>query len=181
MIELRTILKSALAVSAVALAPAMASAATVTEMSTNNAVPYSLDSANDLYRWDTQDEFAGSNAGETYFFAFSASDLPQGTNTSMTVNRTGDFENLQVVWSSDMVIDGGDTALTFTDLGNLSVADFSFAIPASPYYLITTYDSVSNGGNLDYAVSAVPVPAAGFLLLTAIGGIAATRRRRKAA
>lgn len=166
---------------ALALGLPVGASAAVVQMSINNATPYILDDSTVLYRWDTVNEFADNDtSGQDYFFKFSASNLPQGTSSQITVNRTGDFSDLKIAWSADTTMDGGDTYIPITQVGGLGVADFFFSMPASPYYLLTSYTSRSNGGNLDYAISAVPLPAAGGLLLLALGGLGVARKRKAA-
>lgn len=49
------------------------------------------------------------------------------------------------------------------------------------FVLLDWETEADNSFSYDVAVAAVPVPAAGFLLLGAVGGMAALRRRKKAA
>lgn len=173
MIELKKILKPAIAAAFLAIAPMAASAAVV------NMTPggsYSLDVQN-IYRFDT-DAFYGAadDAGAAFGFGFTASNLPQPTELTTTINVIGDFTDLVIVWSVDAIIDIGDTAIALA--GSTTT---NFTLPVSPMYLLTSYSSASNGGNIDYRISPVPLPAAGFLLLGALGGLGVLRRRRKAA
>ncbi|MWD29560.1 VPLPA-CTERM sorting domain-containing protein [Aquicoccus sp. SCR17] len=176
MIKLNDITKLAGATALALAVPAMASASVV-PMTINNDAPYSLDDYSAVYRWDTEDEFEDTNtSGQEYYFKFSASDLPQGTFSTITVNTLGDFEDLKIAWSANQSLDSDDTYIPLS-----GSVDFSFAVPDSTYYLVTSYTGRSNGGNLDYRISAVPVPAAGGLLLLALGGLGVARKRRKAA
>jgi len=171
MIELKKILKPAIAAAFLAIAPMTASAAVV------NMVPggsYSLD-VQDVYRFGTDAFFgAGDDGGAAFGFEFTASNLPQPTVLTTSVNIVGDFTDLVIVWSTDMIIDGGDTAIAIAGFTTTN-----FTLPVSPMYLLTSYSSATNGGEIDYRVSAVPVPAAGFLLLGALGGLGMLRRRSK--
>lgn len=57
---------------------------------------------------------------------------------------------------------------------------FDFGDFAAGNYRASVYDSeVPEAGNLDFTMSAVPLPAAGWMLLAGLGGMAALRRRTK--
>lgn len=138
--------------------------------------PFEVTGGN-LYRFASQ-SFSGSDAGGALFgFEFTSANLPQSVNAYLTLNRTGDFTNFQAFWSDDNVIDASDTELA---LGTFGI-DENFTFTASPKFLIVSYDAAANEADLDISVSAVPLPAAGFLLFGALGGLAAMRRRKKAA
>ncbi|RKF12391.1 VPLPA-CTERM sorting domain-containing protein [Roseovarius spongiae] len=134
-----------------------------------------------IYRFEN-DDFAGADAGGAFFgFEFTADDLPQPVNATVTLNLLGEFTNFEAVWSDDNVIDAGDTALIVDPVGTLGVVDQNVLFTSVPQWLLVSYDSVANDGVFDLRVSAVPLPAGGLLLLTALGGVAALRRKRKAA
>ena len=120
-------------------------------------------------------------------------------DSSATYDFGGVRNTLSFVWGSPddyNIVEfllGGVVVDTFTVAG-LSLADIFPARFGTSGAVATfsgvgatgLFDSVrlsSNGSNaFEYAgIAAVPVPAAGLLLLTALGGAAALRRRKKAA
>jgi hypothetical protein len=129
--------------------------------------------------------FGGADAaGASFGFQFTADSLPQPVNTTVTLNQQGEFSNFEAVWSDDTNIDSGDTVLGVTSSGALGTVDQNVTFASVPQWLLVSYDSVESGGVLDLRVSAVPLPAGGLLLLTALGGLggaAGLRRKRKAA
>ena len=147
---------------------------------TNVDGPFNVSLPN-VYRFDNGD-FAGADAGGAFFgFEFTSDNLPQPVNTAVTLNLLGEFANFEAVWSDDNVIDAADTALIVNPVGGLGVTDQNVTFTTVPQWLLVSYDSVATGGVLDIRVSAVPLPAGGLLLVTALGGVAALRRKRKAA
>lgn len=95
-----------------------------------------------------------------------------GTSFSaLDLSKTDGTSDGATYWSSAayVIIKVGN-APDYTILRNDSGAKFSF-----------TWDSGSGGGEISHysEISAVPLPAAGFLLIGALGGLAALRRRRK--
>ncbi|WP_372675380.1 VPLPA-CTERM sorting domain-containing protein [Aquicoccus sp.] len=52
---------------------------------------------------------------------------------------------------------------------------------AGTYVLMFSEGNDPNNGSAEFIISAVPLPAGGLLLLTALGGVAVLRRKRKAA
>ncbi|WP_272491272.1 VPLPA-CTERM sorting domain-containing protein [Roseovarius autotrophicus] len=102
--------------------------------------------------------------------------------TFSTVVGAGDF-------ASRLSFSIGDANSTMfsSDTGNFGVfADTATLGALTRFYLALDDGGANDDGDFDdiivrVDVSAVPLPAGGLLLLTALGGVAALRRRRKAA
>lgn len=117
---------------------------------------------------------------------FSAGADPLFSTASATIGNivAGTFTNLVMQWiavsdgvvlaSAPIVVPVTTLSTTFTDNGMMGRDD-------NPQYLKISWDDSLFGAGFDVEVSAVPLPAGGLLLLTALGGVAALRRRRKAA
>lgn len=184
------LLKKTAAVAVITLLPAAASAAVVNMVPTFSNVgvadptaEYNLSQIGvDNFRFGNE-YFLGADAGgATFGFKFTADTLPQPTSTTFTLNLAGEFTGFGAYWSADQTIDGGDLAfpapIVVNGLGSIA---FTTTFTSVPQYLIVKYDSVKTGGDLDIRVAAVPLPAGGLLLVGALGGLAALRRRKKAA
>jgi hypothetical protein len=89
---------------------------------------------------------------------------------------------------ADVLANFGSTdCVLVTGAGNVGT---TFVVPASvfgpfsgstSFVLMFSEGNNPNNGSAEFLISAVPLPAGGLLLLTALGGVAALRRRRKAA
>lgn len=182
--------KTALAATvAFAMVPAAASAATIDMIPTFSDIgfagggPFDLSDTNiENFRFDNG-IFSGADArGATFGFEFIASeaDRSQPTRVSVTLNRADQFKDFQIAWSGDKFL-GNDDDQAFQPGVSF---DLTTTFASIPKFLIVSYTGVKQGGDLDIqvaAVSAVPLPAGGLLLVGALGGLAALRRRKKAA
>ena len=81
---------------------------------------------------------------------------------------------------------GTTNCVLVTGAGNVPTAflvpkeDFMVSGPGT-FVLMFSEGNEPNNGSAEFLISAVPLPAGGLLLLTALGGMAVARRRRKAA
>jgi len=169
--------KNLLAAAAVALAPLAASAATINSGDTVDIL------AEDVYEYDT--DFMVNAAGDTLTFTFENNGAADAVLTffGITVEQSAAAfsDGVDVMFgpyttSFDEGVTGGDSTT------------FQIAAMSSATLTITFGDVVDVGptggnANIDFSVAAavVPLPAAGLLLLTALGGVAAMRRRKTAA
>lgn len=131
------------------------------------------------------DATGGAGSWKVTFTALTDPLLATAT-ASLTNVVAGTFSDLVMSWiasSDDFVL-----ATTTIDENNLSPSistNFTdngvFGGDDNPQYLLISWSDSLAGASFDVEVSAVPLPAGGLLLLTALGGMAAVRRRRKAA
>ena len=193
MIDLKTLMKSALVGAVMAVTPVVAGATTVVPTIDNTIAPdveYDFGTlGNDTY--DTaainlQDALAtllemvvtgtGSLTLTTYVDPF----IPSGVgaaNVLVSIFATTPLpvNSVTVQWGAGDVVDlsGGTQSLISTTFSGIGVANGED--------LVFSWTGMTGNNQISAQVASVPLPAAGWMLLTALGGLGIARRRRKAA
>ena len=153
-----------------ALTPVVASAATLIEDGNTYTIGYA------------ETEFFGlvgpvSTGAGSWSVVFNADNDPVNAEASATVGRfvLGQFTNLTMSWLGAM-----NQVLSTTSLGiGNTFLSTVFTVPDLGQTLVFNWTDAKRGAGFDVEVAAaVPVPAAGFLLIGALGGLAALRRRK---
>ena len=171
-------LKYIAAAAAFAFAPLAASAAT--ELVGGESVDILADS----YFFDGT--YDVGDTGETLTFTFTNS---SASTAAVTIFGTTVLQNT-AAFTDGVDIDFGPLSYDIAE-GDSMISEDSFIIAAGASVILTVQfgdvidAGIAPGGqaDIDFTVEAalVPVPAAGLLLLTALGGMAWTRRRKSAA
>lgn len=172
-------IKTLFAATAIAVAAGAASAATLTVGGTHNL----FDASGDQIGWNFDQDFADGTPGATYTFTF-VNNLPSSDTTALSLSTTkqlGDFANFA---GGVTFTFGTDTQTVGQGLPSFNLMSAVVAAGDTVNLNVTFGDVSAQYGlttNLDFSVAAnVPVPAGAVLLLTALGGVAATRKRKAA-
>lgn len=178
MFTLNKILKPALAAAFLALAPLAAAATTITSNGPIDGSSIAL-SINDIFVIEIDGDAV--DVGGSASFGFTATtDL--GVLETNSLNPVLGFADAMVEWNS--AADGSGTSFGSISGLALILGDTlatSFDAGETKWLIASWSDVTVDLSNFDLRVEAVPLPAAGFLLFGALGGLAMVRRRRKAA
>ncbi len=184
MFELKKILKPAIAAAFLAIAPIAASA--VTLLPSPGSV---LLVADEVYNAVLDPITPIPGGSITYDLELGQVPLHVIGDVDVDLTPGASLTNFCAFWSTGA---GGCTGALSDTTGNIDLSEyFSFGsyVPGEIVSLTIEWFGVTTstpGGHLvaDFqfdAITTVPVPAAGFLLLGALGGLGMMRRRRKAA
>lgn len=121
---------------------------------------------------------SGGSGSYAVDFTSSTDPLDATANASVTVLVGTLFKDLMVSWvktSTNAVLASEAIVSPLTQLRT------TFGTPNLDQSLVFSWSDSQAEAGFDFDVSAVPLPAGGLLLLTALGGAAVLRRRRKPA
>ena len=160
----------ALAVAAVvAVTPIAAGAVTVVNDGDSVAISTGSDFIGDV------DAFGGAGS---FVVNFTSATDPLDATASATIGPVvaGTFTDLVMSWVSDAT-DAVLASVAVTDPGAALGTTFASPSDLVQRLEITWTDSL-DGASFDIEVSAVPLPAGGFLLIGALGALGVARRRK---
>ena len=185
MLKGKTILKSAALASLMAL-PMAANALTIGGDDTLTNTSFTLFDSDGTSTAISPAAAAGDlslGVLQEYLIQFIASDT--GSFFEVTQGFTNDSGEDFVFSASGRNIDSDFDGFTLEAIVgattyNLDIDGALFAVGAGEQFTIRASGDVTSPGNFDLTIAAIPLPAAGLMLLTALGGLGIARRRKKA-
>lgn len=172
-------IKSVIAAALIAAAPLAAAAATLTSGASHDL----FDASGSQIGWNYNEAFGnGASAGSYTFTLYN--NLPSSDTLVLSVNTVLQFGDL-ALFNDGVVISFGDETQTIAQ-GDVAHGTLSAVVAAGETVDLTvTFGDVTTQYGLvsDIDISVVaeaPIPAGAVLLLTALGGVAATRKRKAA-
>ncbi len=119
---------------------------------------------------------AGGAGNDT--FTIQAGSVPVSLEgATVTLEKVGQFTDF-------MVMVNGTVIIPIFDMMSFSAYEFTTTLAAGvPQNIVVSWSGVTGAGaqyDMQLLPAAIPVPAAGLLLITALGGVAAMRRRKTA-
>ncbi|WP_135502466.1 VPLPA-CTERM sorting domain-containing protein [Roseovarius aestuariivivens] len=175
---IKNLIKSAAVASLLAM-PMAANAltSTVEDADGNNAGvgPYSVTTSGATSEYFVNIRSFTSDVGSSFteVFDFVNNSIYDFFVSVATLNTSGDFDN------ASLTVTGAGVAGSPLSL-NLDGSSNVIKITSGSTATFTAKADVKGPGNFDISVAAIPLPAGGLLLLTALGGFGLIRRKTKA-
>lgn len=120
---------------------------------------------------------AGGGGSASFIFTSPVDPLDADAVAAITTRNLKGFTNLLMSWVS--YPSNATLASTAISVG-LTTLSTNFTAPNLTQILTFNWTGSKSGANLNFEVAAVPLPAAGLLLLGALGGLFGLRRRKAA-
>lgn len=159
---------------AAALALSAVSAGAVTVTSAGGSYDINSDT---LFTGSAVDPDGGAGSHLVNFYSL-VDPVDGQVNASVTLGVLGTFTDLTVSWYDNIT-----HALIVSKAVTVGITDLrtTFTLPSLSQDLVISWSGSTAGVSFDFDVSTVPLPAGGLLLLTALGGLVVSRRRKTTA